>query len=57
LVNEQGAYRDHPYRVAGELKVASTLPERILNLPMWAELTDDEVHRVASTVVAFYEGS
>jgi dTDP-4-amino-4,6-dideoxygalactose transaminase len=57
LVNEQGAYHDHPYRVVGDLKVASTLPERILNLPMWAELTDDEAHRVASTVLAFYEGS
>ena len=56
LVNEQGAYRNHPYRIAGELRVAVTLPERILNLPMWAELTDDEAHRVATVVADFYDG-
>ena len=56
LVNEQGAYHNHPYRIAGELRVAVTLPERILNLPMWAELTDDEAHRVATVVADFYDG-
>jgi dTDP-4-amino-4,6-dideoxygalactose transaminase len=56
LVNEQGAYRNHPYRIAGELTVAGTLSERILNLPMWAELTDDEAHRVATVVADFYDG-
>lgn len=56
LVNEQGAYHNHPYRIAGELTVAVTLPERILNLPMWAELTDDEAHRVATVVADFYDG-
>lgn len=56
LVNEQGAYATHPYRVAGDLAVATTLPERILNLPMWAELTDDEAHQVATVVTDFYHG-
>jgi dTDP-4-amino-4,6-dideoxygalactose transaminase len=56
LVNEQGAYRNHPYRIAGDLKIAETLPQRILNLPMWAELTDDEVHQVATVITDFYDG-
>jgi dTDP-4-amino-4,6-dideoxygalactose transaminase len=54
LVPDQGAYRDHPWRAAGDLATARTLPGRILNLPMWAELTGDEVHRVGAAVRAFY---
>jgi dTDP-4-amino-4,6-dideoxygalactose transaminase len=54
LVPDQGAYRDHPWRAIGDLPVARSLPDRLLNLPMWAELTDDEVDRVASVVRAFY---
>ena len=54
LVPDQGAYRDHPWRAASDLAVARTLPERILNLPMWAELTGEEVDRVGAAVRAFY---
>jgi dTDP-4-amino-4,6-dideoxygalactose transaminase len=55
LVQDQGAYRTNPYRVSGELYVARTLPGRLLNLPMWAELTDDEVVQVADVVKEFFD--
>jgi dTDP-4-amino-4,6-dideoxygalactose transaminase len=54
LVPDQGAYKDHPWRAAGDLKVARTIPGRLLNLPMWAELTDDEVGRVVDAVCSFF---
>jgi dTDP-4-amino-4,6-dideoxygalactose transaminase len=54
LVPDQGAYRDHPWRAVGDLVVARSLPDRILNLPMWAELTDDEVDRVGEAIRSFY---
>ncbi|MGD0083436.1 MAG: DegT/DnrJ/EryC1/StrS family aminotransferase [Acidimicrobiales bacterium] len=54
LVPDQAAYRDHPWRALGDLTVARTLPARILNLPMWAELTDDEVDRVGTAIRSFY---
>src|ERR1700722_4273231 len=54
LVPDQGAYRDHPWRAASDLAVARSLPDRILNLPMWAELTGEEVDRVGAAVRAFY---
>lgn len=54
LVPDQGAYQDHPWRAVGELTVAKSLPGRILNLPMWAELTEDEVERVCAAVLSFY---
>jgi aminotransferase EvaB len=54
LVPDQGAYRDHPWRAASDLAVARSLPDRILNLPMWAELTDEELDRVGAAIRAFY---
>ncbi|HTY73811.1 MAG TPA: DegT/DnrJ/EryC1/StrS family aminotransferase [Actinomycetes bacterium] len=54
LVPDQGAYRDHPWRAVGDLAIARTLPDRLLNLPMWAELTDDEIDRVGAAVRSFY---
>lgn len=54
LVPDQSAYRDHPWRAAGDLDVARSLPDRILNLPMWAELTDSEVEQVSAAVRSFY---
>jgi dTDP-4-amino-4,6-dideoxygalactose transaminase len=54
LVPDQGAYRDHPWRAAGDLKVARTIPDRLVNLPMWAELTDGEVERVIEAVRSFF---
>jgi dTDP-4-amino-4,6-dideoxygalactose transaminase len=54
LVPDQGAYRDHPWRAIGDLGVARTIPDRILNLPMWAELTDGEIERVSQAVRSFY---
>lgn len=54
LIPDQGAYRDHPWRAADDLTVAKGLPDRILNLPMWAELTDPEVDRVGAAVRSFY---
>jgi dTDP-4-amino-4,6-dideoxygalactose transaminase len=54
LVPDQGAYADHPWRAGGEFPVARTLPSRLLNLPMFAELTDDEVDRVGEAIRAFY---
>jgi dTDP-4-amino-4,6-dideoxygalactose transaminase len=54
LIPDQGAYADHPWRAADDLAVARTLPDRLLNLPMWAELTDDEVGRVATAIRSFY---
>jgi len=54
LVPDQAAYRDLPWRAVGDLAVARSLVPRLLDLPMFAELTDDEVERVASSVRAFY---
>jgi len=53
LVQDQGAYASLPWR-AGPLPVARRLPGRILCLPMFAELTDDEVDRVGAAVREFY---
>jgi dTDP-4-amino-4,6-dideoxygalactose transaminase len=54
LVPDQGAYREHPIRVTGDLPVARSLVARNVCLPMFAELTDDEVERVAAAVHEFY---
>jgi dTDP-4-amino-4,6-dideoxygalactose transaminase len=53
LVPDQEAYRDHPWR-AGSIEVARSLVPTLLCLPMFAELTDAEVHRVGRAVRAFY---
>jgi dTDP-4-amino-4,6-dideoxygalactose transaminase len=54
LVQDQEAYHDLPWRAVGDLPVAHSLLPQLLDLPMFAELTDDEVERVASAVQAFY---
>ena len=54
LVQDQAAYNGLPWRAVGGLPVARSLVPQLLDLPMFAELTDDEVQRVASTVRAFY---
>jgi len=54
LVPDQGAYRDHPWRAADDLAVARSLVSRLLCLPMFAELTDEEVDRVSEAVHEFY---
>ena len=54
LVPDQGAYRDHPWRGVGDFPVARSITPQILCLPMFAELTDQEVDRVGRAVRDFY---
>jgi dTDP-4-amino-4,6-dideoxygalactose transaminase len=54
LVPDQGAYATHPWRAADELAVARSLVPRLLCLPMFAELDDAEIDRVAAAVRDFY---
>ena len=54
LVPDQGAYRANPWRGSDDLAVARSLVPRVLCLPMFAELTDEEVERVGSAVREFY---
>jgi dTDP-4-amino-4,6-dideoxygalactose transaminase len=54
LIQDQGAYRDHPWRACGDLPVAHSLVDRLLCLPMWAELSAAEVERVGTSVREFY---
>ncbi len=54
LVPDQVAYQGLPWRAADELPVARSLFPSVLSLPMFAELTDDEVARVAAAVNDFY---
>lgn len=53
LVPDQGAYRDQPLR-CGPLPVARSLVGQILSLPMFPELRDDEIERVAIAIRAFF---
>jgi len=55
LIPDQGAYLDNPYRLADDLEVARSLTGRLLCLPMWAELADDEVQTVIEAVKQFYQ--
>lgn len=54
LVPDQGAYRDHPWRGVGDFPVARSATPRLICLPMFAELRDDEIERVGQAVRAFY---
>jgi dTDP-4-amino-4,6-dideoxygalactose transaminase len=54
LVPDQGAYARHPWRAADELAVARSLVPRLLCLPMFAELSEPEIERVAAAVRDFY---
>ncbi|HEX6933415.1 MAG TPA: DegT/DnrJ/EryC1/StrS family aminotransferase [Streptosporangiaceae bacterium] len=53
LVTQAGAYASLPWR-SGPIPVAETLPGRLLSLPMFAELTDDEIDRVGAAITEFY---
>ncbi|MGD8684163.1 MAG: DegT/DnrJ/EryC1/StrS family aminotransferase [Chloroflexota bacterium] len=57
LVPDQGAYADNPWRAADDLSVARSLVPRILCLPMFAELTDEEIERVGLAIREFYGAS
>ncbi len=54
LVPDQGAYATNPWRAADDLSVARSLVPSLLCLPMFAELTDEEVDRVGQAVRDFY---
>lgn len=54
LVPDQGAYQGEPWRAADSMEVARSLVPRLLCLPMFAELTDDEVDRVGRAIRDFY---
>ncbi len=54
LVPDQGAYASNPWRAADDLVVARSLVPRILCLPMFAELTDEEIERVGMGIRDFY---
>ena len=54
LVPDQGAYQTNPWRAADDLAIARSLVPQVLCLPMFAELTDDEVERVGAAIVDFY---
>jgi dTDP-4-amino-4,6-dideoxygalactose transaminase len=55
LVPDQSAYKDHSFR-CGPIPVARSLGDKLLCLPMFPELRDDEVDRVAATVQDFFGG-
>jgi dTDP-4-amino-4,6-dideoxygalactose transaminase len=57
LVPDQGAYRNHPWRSADALEVARWLVPQLLCLPMFAELTDEEIEHVAGSIASFYAGA
>ena len=57
LVPDQGAYQTNPWRAADDMSVARSLVPKVLCLPMFAELTDDEVDRVGVAIVDFYARS
>ena len=56
LVPDQSAYRDQPIR-CGSIPVARSLVDQLLCLPMFPELRDDEIDRVAATIQDFFGGS
>ena len=53
LVPDQPAYRDQIFR-CGPISVARALVGQVLSLPMFPELRDDEVERVAMAIHNFY---
>ncbi|MFV2062987.1 MAG: DegT/DnrJ/EryC1/StrS family aminotransferase [Chloroflexota bacterium] len=54
LVPDQGAYSSNPWRAADDMAVARSQVSRLLCLPMFAELTDDEIDRVGAAIREFY---
>ena len=57
MIPDQIAYQSHPWRASDDLEVARWLEPQILCLPMFAELTDDEVDRVGQAIRDFYKVS
>ena len=53
LVTQAGAYASLPWRSL-PIPVAETLPDLLLSLPMFAELTDEEIDRVGAAITEFY---
>ncbi len=53
LVTQAGAYASLPWR-SEPTPIAQTLPDRLLSLPMFAELTDEEIDRVGAAITEFY---
>ena len=56
LVPDQAAYKDQPIRCEF-IPVARLLVDKLLCLPMFPELRDDEIDRVAATIQDFFSGS
>jgi dTDP-4-amino-4,6-dideoxygalactose transaminase len=54
LVPDQPAYRDQTLR-CGPIPVARALQQNIISLPMFPELRDDEIERVATAIQHFYQ--
>lgn len=54
LVPDQPAYAHSPWRGSDDLAVARSLTSTLLCLPMFAELTDEEIARVCAGVRSFY---
>lgn len=54
LVPLQGAYQDLGYTEA-DFPVSASYARRVMNLPMFETLREDEVRRAAETVLAFYD--
>jgi dTDP-4-amino-4,6-dideoxygalactose transaminase len=56
LVPDQSAYEDQLIR-CGAIPIARSLVDKILCLPMFPELRDDEVDRVATAILDFFDQS
>ena len=54
LVPDQQAYANSPWRASDDLAVARSLTSTLLCLPMFAELTDEEIDRVGQGVRDFF---
>lgn len=44
-------------RVSGTMTVTDDISERILRLPMYYELTDDDIEKVVEALEGFYQNS
>lgn len=43
-------------KVSGDMRITDDLSGRLLRLPLFFEITDEEVDRVVETVKGFYSG-
>ncbi len=44
-------------RVSGSMEVTNHISDRLLRLPMYYEITDDEIRRVSKSITKFYVGA